>query len=60
MPYKRQSLVNNEIYHVVIRRIGDDLLFRDVSDYYCGIFSIYEFNNINSVIIAKRRQKFGQ
>ncbi len=57
MPYRKEPLVNNEIYHVVTRRIGDELLFRDINDYYRGIFSVYEFNNANSVNISKRRQE---
>ena len=56
MPYRRQQLVNNEIYHIVLRRIGDDLLFKDIDDYYRGIFSIYEFNTIQPVEIKQRRK----
>lgn len=57
MPYRKQQFVNNEIYHIVIRRIGNDLLFKNIDDYYRGIFSIYEFNNANPVRIAQRRQE---
>lgn len=32
------------------------MIFKDVSDYYRGIFSIYEFNNANSVTIQARRK----
>ena len=56
MPYRKVPLVNNEIYHIIIKRIGDELLFKDINDYYRGIFSIYEFNNANPVRIFKRRQ----
>jgi putative transposase len=55
MPIKRPNLVNNEIYHVVSRVNGDGLLFKDVDDYYRGIFSIYEFNNSKPVEIWLRR-----
>ena len=57
MPYRKQQFVNGEIYHIVVRRIGDDLLFKNIDDYYRGVFSIYEFNNANPVRIAKRRQE---
>ncbi len=57
MPYRRQPLVNNEIYHIVTRRIENELLFKDINDYYRGIFSIYEFNNFDPVSIFKRRRQ---
>ena len=57
MPYRKIPLVNNEIYHIVARRVGDELLFRDINDYYRGIFSIYEFNNADTVSIFRRRRK---
>ncbi len=56
MPYRKEQFVNGEIYHVVLRRIGDELLFKIIDDYYRGVFSIYEFNNSNSVEIRKRRE----
>ncbi len=55
MPYRKQQLVNGEIYHVVTRRIEDNLLFKNIDDYYRGIFSIYEFNNSKSITIRERR-----
>ena len=57
MPYRREQFVNGEIYHIVVRSIDDNLLFKDIDDYYRGIFSIYEFNNFNPVEIIKRRQE---
>ena len=57
MPYRREQFVNGEIYHLVIRSIDDNLLFKDINDYYRGIFSIYEFNNFNPVSIFRRRRK---
>ena len=57
MPYRRQQLVNDEIYHVVVRGIDDNLLFKDLDDHYRGIFSIYEFNNTIPVEIFKRRRE---
>jgi putative transposase len=57
MPYRREQFINEEIYHIVIRGIDNNLLFKNIDDYYRGIFSIYEFNNANSVEIIKRRQE---
>jgi len=58
MPIKRPRLVNNEIYHIIIRGVGDSLIFKDTNDYYRGIFSLYEFNTSEPVeIIKKRRAK---
>ena len=57
MPRKKPQLVNNEIYHVVLRGVGDSLVFKDVNDYFRGIFSIYEFNNDKPVDIWLRRQE---
>lgn len=55
MPYRKQQFVNGEIYHIVVRRIEDNLLFEDIDDDYRGIFSIYEFNDNKSVTIRERR-----
>ena len=57
MPIKRPPLVNNEIYHLVIRGVGDERIFKDINDYYRGIFSLFEFNNRNPVEISDRRRK---
>jgi putative transposase len=56
MPYRKTELANGEIYHVVIRRNGNEPLFLDVDDYYRGIFSIYELNTTKAVEIRLRRQ----
>jgi len=56
MPYRKQQFVNGEIYHVMARRIGENLLFKDIDDYYRGIFSIYEFNTSDLVTIRERRR----
>lgn len=55
MSYIRPPLVNNEIYHVVSRAVGDTVVFDDEKDFYRGIFSIYEFNNTKPVEIWLRR-----
>ncbi len=57
MPYREQQLLNNEIYHVILRGLDDNLIFKDTDDYYRGIFSIYEFNNAIPVNIWKRRKQ---
>jgi len=56
MPYRKQQFVNNEIYHIVLRGIDDNLIFKDINDYYRGIFSIYEFNTTKPITIQNRRK----
>lgn len=56
MPYRKEQLINGEIYHVVARRIENLLLFKNTDDYYRGIFGIYEFNTTAPVEIWKRRK----
>lgn len=56
MPYRKQQFINGEIYHIVIRGIDDNLIFKNRDDYYRGIFSIYEFNDRNPVSIKERRK----
>lgn len=57
MPYRKQQFVNDEIYHIVLRGIDDNLLFKDTDDNYRGIFSIYEFNTITPIEIRERRRE---
>ena len=57
MPSKKPQLINGEIYHIILRGVGDSLIFKDVNDYYRGIFSVYEFNNAIPVDIWLRRQQ---
>jgi len=56
MPYRKEQFENDGIYHIMLRGLDDNLIFKDVNDYYRGIFSIYEFNNANPIEIRKRRQ----
>jgi len=56
MSIQRLQLSNGEIYHAVIRSVGDTVIFNDKNDFYRGVFSIYEFNNTNSVEIWERRR----
>lgn len=55
MPRQKRNFINGEIYHLVLRRIGNELLFGDVNDYYRGIFCIYEFNTTKPITIRERR-----
>jgi putative transposase len=57
MPIKRPQLINGEIYHIVLRGVGDSEIFRDDGDYYRAIFSLYEFNTTKPVIIREQRRK---
>ena len=54
---KRPDLVNGELYHISDRAVGDSVIFKDEGDYYRGIFSCYEFNNVNPVDIWLRRRQ---
>jgi len=56
MPYRKEQFEDGQIYHVILRAIDDNLIFKDTNDYYRGIFSIYEFNNANPVTIRKKRE----
>jgi len=56
MPYRKVQFVNGEIYHIVVRAIDDNVIFKDIDDHYRGIFSIYEFNNAKQVTIKDRRK----
>lgn len=56
MPYRKVQFANNEIYHIVVRAIDNNTIFKDIDDNYRGIFSIYEFNNAKPVVIRERRR----
>ncbi|MBU4351337.1 transposase [Candidatus Parcubacteria bacterium] len=56
MPQRKRNFVNEEIHHVILKRIGNELLFRDTDDYYRGVFSIYEFNTSKPTEIYIRRR----
>jgi len=55
MPRRKEQFEVGEIYHIVSRALDDNLIFKDVNDYYRGIYSIYEFNNAIPVNIFNRR-----
>jgi len=54
---QRPQLVNDEIYHIVIRGVGDLAIFNNEKDYYRGIFSLYEFNTVAPIEIREQRKK---
>lgn len=56
MPKKRPQFINDEVYHIVIHGVGDTDIFRDIDDYYRGVFSLYEFNDSKAVLIKDRRK----
>jgi len=55
MPHIKRQFENGEIYHITVRRIGNELLFGDEHDFFRGIYGIYEFNNGKHVSIRERR-----
>jgi putative transposase len=57
MPIKRPQLANGEIYHIIVRGVGDSVIFKNKDDYYRGIFSLYEFNTESPVEIRIQRQQ---
>lgn len=56
MTTRRPQLVTDEIYHIVMRGVGDTTIFHNTNDYYRGIFSLYEFNDSTPVSIRNRRK----
>lgn len=56
MPYRKDKFTNDEFYHIILRGIDDNLIFKDVNDYYRGIFSIYEFNDSMPATIQRKRE----
>jgi len=57
MSVKRPQLADNEIYHIVLRGVGDSEIFKDEQDYWRAIFSLYEFNTTTPVEIRIQRKK---
>lgn len=52
-----REFYNNEIYHLILRGVDGRRIFESEDDYYRGIFSFYEFNNVNPVSIRQRRRE---
>jgi len=57
MSVNRPQLANNEIYHLVLRGVGDLDIFKNRNDYWRAIFSLYEFNTTDPVEIRIQRKK---
>ena len=57
MAMRRPPLATNKIYHIILRGVGDIKIFKDESDYYRAIFSIYEFNTTTPIEIRLQREK---
>lgn len=45
MPVKRPQLVNNEIYHIIVRGVDGRDIFNSEKDYYRAIHDLFEFND---------------
>jgi len=56
MSNQRPQLVNDGIYHIVGRAVGDAVIFDNEDDFYRGIYSVYEFNTTDSIVIRERRR----
>ena len=56
MPYRKEKFENGDIVHVILKGVDGNTIFKDIDDYYRGIFSIYEFNNLKPVSIKYRRE----
>jgi len=56
MPYRKQKFESGEKYHLILRALDDNLIFKDTDDYFRVIFCLYEFNNLKPVNISIRRR----
>lgn len=56
MPYRKEQFNNGDVVHITLRAIDNNLLFKNIEDYFRGIFTIYELNNSNPVTIQERRK----
>ena len=56
MSHRKEKFITGDNYHAMIRAIDDNLVFKDMNDYFRGIFSIYEFNDTNPVTIQAKRK----
>lgn len=56
MPYRKEKFENGDIVHIILRGVNGNLIFKHIEDYFRGIFSIYEFNNLKPVSIYWRRK----
>ena len=63
MAERKIKLINNEMYHIIIRAIDGIKLFHDKQDYLRMIHDLFEFNDTNPVtsvfrIACYRNPKF--
>jgi len=56
MPCRKEKFENGDIVHIILRSTEGIKIFKDANDYFRMIFSIYEFNNTNPVLIRERRR----
>jgi putative transposase len=56
MALRKTVFRNGEIYHIILRSVEGIEIFKDLSDYFRMIFSLYEFNNNKPVSIWQRRK----
>ena len=56
MSNRKEQLVNNEIYHIILRGVGDLPIFKNKNDYYRCVFSLYSFNDNRPIEIRKERR----
>lgn len=57
MPKGKRYFENGKIYHVILRRIGNELLFKDRDDYFRMIFYLYECNTPRNILLRLQREK---
>ena len=56
MPYRKEKFEDGDVAHIILKGVDGNSIFKDIDDYYRGIFSIYEFNNLNPVSIKEKRR----
>lgn len=54
MPIKRPPLINNEIYHIVMRGVEKRIIFPQETDYFRFIHDLFEFNDEDVVLSTYR------
>jgi REP element-mobilizing transposase RayT len=57
MATRKEEFIIGEIYHIVLRGIEGRVIFVNDDDRWRGIFSLYEFNSTESIIIRRQREK---
>jgi len=57
MPKGKRYFENGKIYHVILRRMGEELLFQDQDDYFRMIFYLYECNTPKNILLRLQREK---